>query len=624
MSLNFRISLLTTAVVLATSGALIYRTHGLMLDADRGQVAREADRAAVRFGAGLEELVRDAQFLAGTPAVQGILRGKKNGGVDPLDGSPSELWEVRLQTLFSKLLESKPQYGQIRFIGLADGGRELVRVDRGGPDGTLRAVPSAALQRKGSTSYVQSALTLGQGQTHVSRIELNREAGVISWPHQPVIRAVTPIRGPEDDAVFGVVVINADVGRSLATFRNSLPDASHQIYLVDSDGYFLHHPDASRTFGFEFGRAPDALAELPELAGQLSGTNDAPLERLSRRVLGAAKVGGGLTDQTAALTFVVTDQIPDSEALFYEIVQQLAVVILGLVVLAIAIGSWLARGISRPILDLAAAVNRVSLDGQPLVLPRGLVGEAAVLGAAFEDSYTKLGRQQEALRASNRELNQFAYVASHDLQEPLRTIRSFVGLLDEDYGSQLDAQAHRYLGFVVASCERMSTLVHGLLEYSRLGKTDDFGEVDLEDVLRDVRAELDPRVLAVGGTVRWDEMPPVYGNRELLRRLFQNLLSNGLKFGRPGVPPILHVGVKPSGTRWEFRVSDNGIGIAEEHRERIFLIFQRLHSREEIDGAGVGLAQCKKIAELHETTLSVGVAQGAGAVFVFSLEGIHA
>ena len=252
-------------------------------------------------------------------------------------------------------------------------------------------------------------------------------------------------------------------------------------------------------------------------------------------------------------------------------------------------------------------------------MPEGLVGEAADLGSAFESSYSELEMQRSELEASNRELAQFAYVASHDLQEPLRTINSFVELLDKQYAAEMDETAHTYMNFISDACTRMSRLIHGLLQYSRLGADKALGEVDCAEVLREIQVDLGTRLKETGAELEIGPMPKIEGHPTLLRLLFQNLLVNALKFSRPGVTPRIVVTWSNSDQFQSFTVMDNGIGIAPEHRERIFLIFQRLHSREAYEGSGIGLAQCKKIVQMHGGTIRVGEGLSGGASFTFDI-----
>ncbi|MEV8630138.1 ATP-binding protein [Streptosporangium sp. NPDC051023] len=216
-----------------------------------------------------------------------------------------------------------------------------------------------------------------------------------------------------------------------------------------------------------------------------------------------------------------------------------------------------------------------------------------------EETQNKLEEQAAELRRSNGELEQFAYVASHDLQEPLRKVASFTQMLDQRYGDQLDDRAKQYIAFAVDGAKRMQLLINDLLDFSRVGRTG--GEpapVDANVPLRTALDNLAAPIEESGATVTSDELPTVRGNRPQLTQLFQNLIGNAVKF-RSQEPPEIHIGVRRDGDVWEFSCSDNGIGIESKYTDRIFLIFQRLHGRDVYAGTGIGLALCKKIVEYH-------------------------
>jgi PAS domain S-box-containing protein len=242
---------------------------------------------------------------------------------------------------------------------------------------------------------------------------------------------------------------------------------------------------------------------------------------------------------------------------------------------------------------------------------------------------TERKRAQQALEERNRrllrqngELEQFAYIASHDLQEPLRTIRSFTGLLRAKVAALADADADTYLEFIRTSAERMTELVSGLLDYSRIGREQQPARVNCNQVVAAVLADLAATIRESRAEITVGALPVLQGHALELRQLFQNLLGNALKFRRPGVAPRIAVTAQPGeANRWLFAVRDNGIGIEEQYREKIFIIFQRLHKRDEYGGTGIGLAHCKKIVELHGGEIRVESKPGEGSVFYFTLPG---
>jgi PAS domain S-box-containing protein len=224
------------------------------------------------------------------------------------------------------------------------------------------------------------------------------------------------------------------------------------------------------------------------------------------------------------------------------------------------------------------------------------------------------------LARSNAELEQFAYVASHDLQEPLRMVASYTQLLARRYKGKLDEDADEFIGFAVDGARRMQELINDLLTYSRVGTRPLQPEaVDTNQLVDQVVSDLTAAIADSHASVLRNELPIVQGDPTQLRQLFQNLIANGIKFHRPSTEPQVQVSAARQNGAWTFSVRDNGIGIEPQYQERIFALFQRLHTRADYPGTGIGLAICKKIVERHGGQIRVDSAPGHGTTFLFSL-----
>jgi PAS domain S-box-containing protein len=231
----------------------------------------------------------------------------------------------------------------------------------------------------------------------------------------------------------------------------------------------------------------------------------------------------------------------------------------------------------------------------------------------------ELKRQKEELALSNADLEQFAYVASHDLQEPLRTVASYTELLAKRYRGKLDADGEKFLRFACDGAHRMQELIRGLLSWSLVTKhSTELSVVSMTDALRHALGNLQAATAECGARVTNDPLPEISGDSVLLVQLFQNLIGNALKF-RGKEPPKIHVSAEGAGGNWTFSVRDNGIGINPEYSEKIFQIFQRLHTREEYPGAGIGLSLCKKIVERLGGHIWFESGPSQGSTFFFSL-----
>ncbi|WP_327167282.1 sensor histidine kinase [Streptomyces subrutilus] len=240
--------------------------------------------------------------------------------------------------------------------------------------------------------------------------------------------------------------------------------------------------------------------------------------------------------------------------------------------------------------------------------------------AFTEDARLRLDAQAADLRRSNAELEQFAYVASHDLQEPLRKVSSFTQLLQRRYGGQLDAKADQYIDFAVDGANRMQILINDLLDFSRVGRVHHTHQsVDLGAVLKRTLSALSVGIEESGAVVTHDDLPSLVADPTQMGMLWQNLIGNAVKFRRAGETPRIHVSAEQEGELWRFAVTDNGIGIAPEYAEKVFVIFQRLHTKDAYDGSGIGLAMCKKIVEFHGGTIGIDPAHTRGARITFTL-----
>jgi PAS domain S-box-containing protein len=296
--------------------------------------------------------------------------------------------------------------------------------------------------------------------------------------------------------------------------------------------------------------------------------------------------------------------------------------------------------------ELSAAMlprYQAALDGEPqrfdIDTPDGLVtyrvhavplydDERAVIGGmSVSRDVTEarvreraLASRADELERSNAELAQFAYVASHDLSEPLRMVSSYLQLLRRRYHGQIDEDADAFIDYAVEGAQRMRTLIEDLLAYSRAGRSErPHRPVDTAGIVADVAETLRAQARAHPPTIEWSDLPVVAGDGVQLAQLFQNLIGNGVKFVAPGVRPRVRVWARREDVHWRFAVEDNGIGIDPHQLERVFGMFQRLHTRGEFEGTGIGLAIAKKVVEYHGGTIWAAGAEQGGTRFEFTL-----
>jgi PAS domain S-box-containing protein len=259
----------------------------------------------------------------------------------------------------------------------------------------------------------------------------------------------------------------------------------------------------------------------------------------------------------------------------------------------------------------------------PLESAEGILVTAAIRDITKrKKAEAHLLQKVEELNRSNEELGQFAYIASHDLQEPLRMVASYTQLLSRRYKGKLDSDADEFISFAVDGASRMQRLIQDLLAYSRVGTIEmDLLDTSSEEALQQALINLRGAIEEKGALVTHDPLPTVLADETQLIQLFQNLVGNAIKYQNPGVPRVHISAAKNGGKKWMFSVKDNGLGIDPQYFEKIFGVFQRLHKREEFAGTGIGLAICKKIVERHGGSISVESQPGQGSIFRFVLAG---
>lgn len=230
-----------------------------------------------------------------------------------------------------------------------------------------------------------------------------------------------------------------------------------------------------------------------------------------------------------------------------------------------------------------------------------------------------LAKQNKKLQNQNKELEQFTYVASHDLQEPLRSLISFTELLEKEYIGKLGENGEFYINFISKSSKRMQLLVKGLLDYSRIGREKKLVEIDCNQIMKDVLSDMIITIKESNAEITVSDLPHLNGYETEIRQLFQNLISNALKFRKKDVVPKIKIFAEKREDDWLFSVQDNAIGIDESNKHKLFVIFKRFNNREEYEGTGIGLAHCKKIVELHGGTIWADSKLGEGSTFNFTI-----
>jgi signal transduction histidine kinase len=419
-------------------------------------------------------------------------------------------------------------------------------------------------------------------------------------PKRYLFSIALPVKSP-GGGVIGILVLHPKEGY-VEEVVGRMRIGSSFIYIVDDNGILVYHPSYVLDRIYDFSLTPAVERVKKGLAGVEKG-----YDSVSKQPVISAfkpmKWGWGIILQR-----------PEKEAL-----QPIHTIIIGLSVFT-AIAVLFGVIIAFTGMELLYSISALSLR----VREQEQVEKAINKQLSIELSERRLAQQKLAetlsdLERSNKELEQFAYVASHDLQEPLRKVGSFTELLERRYKEQLGPDADRYIGYIVDGAKRMSLLINDLLVFSRIGSsTIKFAMTDCNEVLEHSLADLQYLIRESNAVVTHDDLPVIMANGSQLGVVFQNLIANAIKF-RGHEPPRIHVSARRSDSGWIVSVSDNGIGIEPEFFERIFVMFQRLHTKEQYPGTGIGLAICKKVIERHGGRIWVESEFGKGAAVHFSI-----
>ena len=501
--------------------------------------------------------------------------------------------------------------------------KQYVAISLAAPNGDI-VCSSVTLNGRVNISdreYVQRMLQTRQfttGQYVIAR-------GGLNVPTLPFAYPLTSQTGE----ITGILVSGLDL-----TWLNSfaaqaaLPDGT-ALSIVDRNGVLLvRYPDPA---GF-VGKVIPEVSALEEAAGNGEAVVESSgLDGVSRLYAFAPLEAGGEGGAYVRVGFATSSLYASlNERLIRNLTLLGAAAALALVTAWFG-GEWF---VLRGVRALASAAQRVGAGD--LKARTGLgrdQGEIGQLARAFDEMSETL-EQREAARArattelqqavaelerSNRDLEQFAYVASHDLQEPLRMVSNYTQLLARRYQGKLDKDADEFIGYAVDGATRMQTLINDLLAFSRVGtKGSEFKATDCESVLERTLGYLQASIDENGAQVTHDPLPAVMADAGQLGQVLQNLIGNAIKF-RGQEPPRIHVSARRDGDGWTFSVRDNGIGVGPEYHDRIFVIFQRLHGRDEYQGTGIGLAICKKIVERHGGRIWLDSQPGKGTTFYFTL-----
>ena len=649
-----RIGIFAFALVVISAGAvgftILTGSNALLVQHELKSLGGEAQLRAVEAVSTIEALRKDVLFLSGTPPIQGMIRAHGRGGIDPVDLSTEEEWRKRLAVILKELLRAKSHYFQIRYIGVGDQGRELVRVFRSG--GKIVTAGKERLRRIAKRQYFQKTIQLGSGEVYLSEITLSRDKGKVLEPHVPVLRAGVPIYTTEG-TVFGIVVINMDFSPILE--RLTIQQTHHQtIYVTNDQGDYLAHPDTEKIFGFDLGQPFRIQERFPSLAELYAKGNT------NQEFSGEVKAD----DQDNVMRFVKINfdsRLPDrylglavvssSEAALASS-KQLLNYSMGLTLIIIIVATGLALLVSgtlvRPIRQIIEAAERIAGGNFNVSLPVEAKDEVGTLARTFRTMADQVQTRTEELKRevverkraedemqeakisadkANRAKSDFLAQMSHELRTPLNGILGYAQILKRD--PSLTEGQRKGVGVIQHSGDHLLTLINDILDLSKIEAQKlelQITAFHLPDFLHHIISVIRVRAEQAGLSFHYEpssSLPGnVHGDEKRLRQVLLNLLGNAVKFTETGSVTLR---VEQAGTELDshilrFQIEDTGRGIPADKLEEIFQPFLQVTDRaRQVEGSGLGLAITKKLVSLMSGQLGVTSTPEKGSTFWFTV-----
>jgi signal transduction histidine kinase len=508
--------------------------------------------------------------------------------------------------------EKRGLYDQIRYLDKK--GMEIIRVNYNNGEPTV--VSDGDLQFKGERYYFKDALKLGEGDVFVSPLDLNFERGMIETPLKPVIRFGTPVFDSKGNK-RGIILLNYLGERIMEKFVAASSSSAGTVFLLNSASFYLKGMKKEDEWGFMYEDRTGVNFEStfprvwPDIAGSESGQFQTE--------------NGLFTFETIHPLLESWESSTGSDSAFTPSAHRLSSnqyswKIVSYVPAPTLESSFGSR--TKEYLIIYSVIITLLLPFYWLLARTGESRKRAKYKIQVQQE--ELSRANKELERSNEDLQQFAYVASHDLREPLRIVSGYVQLLARRYKGKLDMDADDFIYYTIDGVRRMEKMIDDLLAYSRVGtKGKVLKHVNSKTAFDQAVANLKMAIDESEAVIRYDHLPDVVADEGQMVQLFQNLIGNAIKFHDKERPEI-RVEAKTGKGKTVFSVTDNGIGIDSDNKNRIFEAFQRLHSRDEYDGTGIGLAVCRKIVERHGGQIWAESEPEKGTTFYFTLpeEGI--
>jgi len=613
LSIAMKVSILAGSIAAVTSfivGTLIVNGSADIVYEDAlNRLKYETNIKSLRLISDIKNLSGDTQYLAGTPPILGIPRAMSNNGIDPLDNSGIKLWKNRLEKIFTELIRAKPNYLQMRYIGISNGGKELIRVDRKGD--RIRAIPDNELQKKGDTPYVKEAMKANLGDVFLSDLTLNRELGKISEPHTPVIRAAVPIYF--NNQIFGLVVINMEFGE---IFRDLIQNTPRELipYVTNEKGEFLAHPDMEMAYGFDHGH--NNTIQTIYNGFNLNQSNDLRDTEFTVETNGdvvhVVQAHYDPTKKDRYFAVMMATSYNNLQSKSNELRLQSFTIMGVLVFISLIVAGVLASKLLSPLRLISIASENIAKGREVSDLPINSHDEIGELARSFDamlhqlkDKEHELIVSQARVHHSNKmaSLGEMAAGMAHEINSPIQTINFIAQRVQRQLKKNMSSQdIDDSMSKITSSVRKITDIIDSLRKVSRGSTNDDFLDVSLSELIKDVINMTEERfkVNNVNFKVSYHNLSAdtlIQCQRLQISQVLINLVNNAYEEIQAMNDKWIKIDMNKISDKILISITDSGPGIAENIVDKIF---DPMFTTKEIGkGTGLGLSISSDIILKH-------------------------
>jgi len=613
LSIVVKVSILAGSIAALASlivGTLIVNGSADIVYQDAlNRLKYETNLKSIKLISDIKNLSSDAQYLVGTPPIQGIPRAINNGGIDPFDNSSLKTWQKRLATIFTELIRAKPNYLQIRYIGISDNGKELIRVDRKG--NFIKTISRKSLQEKGNTNYFKNAIKINSGEVYLSDISLNREYNKISEPHTPVIRAATPIYFEEQ--LFGILVINMAFSEIFNDFVINTPRELIP-YVTNEKGYFLAHPNRAMTYGFDLNNNNKIQKIYPDF--KLNSSNDIRDKEFTIASNGdVVHVVKAHYDPTQVKRFFAVMLATNNENLQAKS-DQLRVksfIIMGILVLvSLIVAAVLASRLMQPLKLISIASEDLANGRHASELPLEAGGEIGELARSFNDMRHQLEDKERELLISQSHVHHANKMASlgemaagmaHEINSPIQAINLVAQRVQRQLKKNMSKEdINTSMQKITGSVAKISEIIDSLRNVSRTSTEDKFLNTKLNDIINDVLHITEERfkVNNIHFETNYHEISEnmiIQCQRLQISQVLINLVNNAFDAINDQQNKWIKIDIIKIAEKIQIAISNSGPIIPDNIAEKIF---EPMFTTKDVGkGTGLGLSISRDIVLQH-------------------------